>query len=1020
MATHLAVYTSYSLLSSSLMVDDLVQHAVQRGYTSLAITDSDGLYGAKAFQKACQKYNIQPIYGITIQAKVDAVLDTFIVLAKSVVGYQELIEITSRVNQDEVLDLEQLSKLTHECIVIMLTEKGLAEVDLLNDNYHGIIARIQRYQTYFREMYASISMMGSPLFYEKNMRFLEVAQSQGVPILALPKVNYLNKGDQDMIHVLQAIAKNTTIQDTTLVFQPYRDLIDLETFERLYPQSCVALTDRIASQCQVNLDKLQAHFPSFYKLNGIDASTYLNKLCQLGLAKRFNHQTIPKVYEQRLNHELKIIKDLNFENYFLVVYDFILYAHRQNIIVGPGRGSAAASLVAYCLGITQIDPIEYDLIFERFLNPQRVSMPDIDSDFPDNRRDEIIEYLASTYGKEHVAHIVTFSTLSARQVLRDVAKAYSLNSILLERLLKSFNQSQQTTLEAALENSRSLPILLSEDKQVEQVYRMALRLEGLPRQKSIHAAGVVLSAQPLRSVVPTVKMGHTLDTIQYSMEYLEAMGLVKIDILGLRNLTIITRIVEQITKVRPDFNLATIPLNDRKTYQLLQQGDTQGIFQLESEGMTQLLKRVHPSTFMDISDTIALYRPGPMQFRETYLENRKQPHQMVSIHPALKEITKSTYGILIYQEQIMQTAMQLADFDRIEADILRKAMSKKDSDEMKQLQEKFINAMVNKGYSLEHSKSVFSVVERFAAYGFNKAHSVAYSLIAYQMAYLKANYPLWFYQSLLSSVIFSSSKLKTYLDEIMRQKIKVLPPSINDSTHIFEVEKDALRMPLNLIKGIGDAKTKALLDNRQQHGPYKDFVDFITQALLMKLNSTQLENMIYAGALDEFKLNRMSMVASLKDVLDFADLIKVETASQTVLDFTLLTPPKLTIIKENKALLSLKEKEVLGFYFSYHPLKDARDQMAQTYPLIRQRKSQQNVTLLVYLVSVRKVRTKKGDMMAFVTVEDEFDSLDAVVFPRVFVQNEDILNPFQVVLITGKTQEKGDFIINHIQKVVST
>lgn len=1014
MATHLAVKSCYSLLSSSLQPDVLVKAAKERGYTSIALTDSDGLYAAKAFEQACRQQGLKPIYGLTIEVCVDQENEPFVVLAKNIKGYQQLILLAS---QSQPLNFDSFHPLTSECVVLMQTENGLAERDLLSEQYANILSRFRHYSQYFRELYIAISMMGSPLFYEKNMKFFDYGQLNDLPIVALPKVNYLNKDDQELVHVLSAIDKQTTITDFTLIYMPYRDLMDIDTFNRLYPADSVALSDEIARKCTVDLSELEAQFPKYHKLNGVDSARYLRQLCQVGLQKRFKDQPVPVHYQQRLDKELAIIHKAGFDDYFLVVYDFILYAHRQQMIVGPGRGSAAASLAAYCLGITQIDPLEFDLIFERFLNPERQSMPDIDSDFPDDRRDEIIRYLAEVYGEEQVAHIVTFSTLAPRQALRDVAKVYNLNPVATERLLKAFAQSQQRDLTRALQVSRALPILLNEDPKMKQVYEMAIKIEGLPRQKSIHAAGIVLSAQPLTEVVPIVDMGHDLVTVQYSMDYLEAMGLVKMDILGLRNLSIIERIVQQLQLRDPEFNLLEISKQDEATYQLLRAGNTQGIFQLESEGMTQLLKDVAPETFMDISDTIALYRPGPMQFRQTYLENRRHPAQKVTIHPALEEITATTHGILIYQEQIMQVATNLAGFSLAEADTLRKVMSKKDDAQMQNLQSKFINGMVQKGYSQAQAHHIFDIVARFAAYGFNKAHSVAYSLIAYQMAYLKANHPLLFYQSLLSSAIFSEAKLKTYLDEISRQNITVLPPSVNRSSQVFEIEDHGLRMPLNLVKGVGNVKTKAILENREHHGPYIDFIDFISQSVLMKLNSTQIENLIYAGALDEFKLNRMSMVASLKDVMDYADLIKVETQNQVHLDFSLLSPPKLTMVRENKPLLSRKEKEVFGFYLTYHPLKQVRQDLKQAHRLIRQIKSKERTTLLVFLVSYRKIRTKKGEDMAFLTVEDEYDTLNCVLFPRDFRIYEDLLEPYQVVLITGRTQDKGDFIINQIEKV---
>ena len=597
------------------------------------------------------------------------------------------------------------------------------------------------------------------------------------------------------------------------------------------------------------------------------------------------YQKIPSVYEQRLRYELDVIISMGYADYFLIVWDFIRFAKTQDIYIGPGRGSAAGSLVAYCLGITHADPIRYHLLFERFLNPERVSMPDIDTDFPDDRRDEVIAYVHDLYGEHHVSHIITFNTLAAKQVLRDVGKAMQVAPRQIDLLCKLVPNRPKVTLQDAYQERVKFKQMINSGEQMRKLFAIALQLEGLPRHSSLHAAGIILSNEDISNVCPLIDVDEGMCATQFTMEYLEELGLIKMDFLGLRNLTIIDEIVHQINAKEKRLDIMHIPLDDAKTYQLIRSVDTVGVFQLESEGMKNLIRKMKPTCFEDIVATVALFRPGPMENIPRYLECRTHPEKVDYLHPDLKSILENTYGVMIYQEQVMQIAQTMAGFSLGKADNLRKAISKKKGKELQSLREDFVEGAKQKGYEESLAIRVYELIMKFANYGFNRSHSVAYGMIAYQMAYLKANAPLYFFTALLNSVIGSETKTSEYVFEARKRHIEILLPSVNQSSNQYEIEGNALRFPLVGIKGIGNAVSNVLIEERQKRGNFKDFFDFVARMEGQKLGKKTMEMLIFAGALDEFKINRSSLLASLDDAIRYGDLVKIEDQDQILFDF---------------------------------------------------------------------------------------------------------------------------------------
>ncbi len=785
MSVHLMVRSAYTLLKSSLRVEDIVNEAVRQGYDAVALSDYEVMHGAMAFYHACQKQGIKGIYGMEVHCVLSpGEQAVFVVLARNDEGFLQLMKLSTRLQtQKEELTIEELAAYAADCIVITSGAEDVLYALLVREDEAGLRRYLQQLQRTFTHLAVGITRNDSRFLAQRNQLLRKAADEMGITRVALAVICYRSAADEEAYRVLCAIDQGLQVDDKTLKTASGRWFRSKAEMAQLYEQKELEASDAIAARCNVEMAFLRAHLPVYENRYGVSSVQFLNTLCKKGLAKRIGSSRVPKAYVQRLQYELEVINSMGFTDYFLIVWDFIRYARSQKIFIGPGRGSAAGSLVSYCLGITHIDPIHYDLLFERFLNPKRVSMPDIDTDFPDDRRQEVIDYVHERYGAHHVAHIITFNTLGAKQVLRDAGKALGILPRQIDALCRMIPNMPKVTLQQAMDNVPRFKQTISLSKELTHLYAIASQLEGVPRHASLHAAGIILSREPIESVCPLIRLDEEIFATQYTMEYLEELGLIKMDFLGLRNLTIIDEIVRAIEqKTGRPFDIMKIPLDDERTFQLIRNVDTMGVFQLESEGMKNLIRKIQPRTFEDIAATIALFRPGPMENIPEYLRCRENPALVHYPHPSLEPILNNTYGIMIYQEQVMQVVQVMGGFSLAQADSMRKAISKKKEDELAKYEQMFIQGAIRKGYTQALAQEVYGLIMKFARYGFNRSHSIAYGMIAYQMAYLKANAPLYFYIALLNSVIGAEKKTSEYIFELRRRHIDILLPCVNHST----------------------------------------------------------------------------------------------------------------------------------------------------------------------------------------------------------------------------------------------
>lgn len=1021
MSVHLHVRSCYTLLKSTLTIEKIIKNTKKHGYTAVALTDFGVFHGAMAFYHACQNEGIKPIFGMELNVTEDGELYNFVALAKNDTGYVSLLKLSTYLNTEEhgTISIEELSSYTKDCVVISGGDSDALEAMLLQEQKDRLIAHLSLCANYFSTFYVAIAKNDAGLLEKKNAFLKGICKQLGIHTTALSRIYYEDESDEESYRTLCAIDQGLSIDDKTLNCSTGRYFRSQEEMKKLYDEDDLETTEEIADLCNVKMQLEKAVLPKFHNKYGISSEVFLRQLCHKGLQKRMNYQSIPKEYVDRLEYELDVIISMKYADYFLIVWDFIRFAKTKDIYIGPGRGSAAGSLVAYCLGITHADPIQYHLLFERFLNPERVSMPDIDTDFPDNRRDEVIEYVTSLYGNTRVAHIITFNTLAAKQVLRDVGRTMDFTVREMDSLCRLVPNRTKITLKVAYEERAAFKQKINSGEKYRKLFRVALRLEGLPRHASLHAAGIILSNEDIDQVCPLIDVDEGVRASQFTMEYLEELGLIKMDFLGLRNLTIIDEIVHHINETQDTkLEIMKIPLDDKKTYDLIRDVDTIGVFQLESEGMKNLIRKIKPTCFEDIVATIALYRPGPMENIPEYLERRSHPEKVDYIHPSLKPILINTYGIMIYQEQVMQVATTMAGFSLGKADNLRKAISKKKGDQLIKLKEEFIQGALKKGYAQALAEHVYDLIMKFANYGFNRSHSVAYGMVAYQLAYLKANYPLCFFMSLLNSVIGSDSKTNEYVFEAKKRSIQILLPSVNDSLLHYRIQHDALRFPLLGIKGIGRAIALPIIEEREQHGPYLDFFDFVARMAKYRVAKKTMETLIYAGALDEFRINRVSMIASLDDAIRYGDLVKIEDQDQILLDFDLVSKPAMTSLKENASLHAEKEKECLGFYLTTHPIEALRNKLdANLRPLVFLKEVRGYVKFICQIEKCKPYRTKNGHMMMFVLANDETSKFDLVCMPNIYEIHEKDLVKGNYLYIEGVIDKENSCLVKKLTKI---
>ena len=1014
---HLQVLSAYSFQCSTILIKDLIQDASAKHIDALALTDKNNMYGALEFSEECLKHHIKPIFGMEASVNIEGEIYPFVLLAIDDVGYFDLVKICCDINvsEDKCIDLKTLSIYKNHLYVISGCSQGIVERLVFKEMEDEAVKYLRLFKDIFGEHYY-VMLQNHRLKLQQtfNQRMISIANYAKIKVICSNEVCYLKKSDALAVDLMQASMQGITLEAK---YQPITDQKYLKTEEemsQLFDQSIIEETKLVLMNCRATIPLHEKHLPAYPVPKNGEAWQYLRQLCQIGLKKRFQGNKIPIQYIERLKYELKVIHQMGFDDYFLIVWDYVRFAKVNKIQVGPGRGSAAGSLVAYVLGITNVDPLEYDLLFERFLNPERVSMPDIDIDFQDDRRDEVIDYVIQKYGQDHAAQIVTFNTYGPRVAIKDMGKVMGIPLARLEIIAKMIptNPKNKKTITQMYQTSAQFQLLINQDILLKKIIGATSVIEHLPRNISTHAAGVILSKEPLRDVVPLVKGPSSSLMSQYSKDFIEKVGLLKMDFLGLKNLTMIDYICKDIERESGEkLSLNHIPLDDQKTYQLISRADTFGVFQLESQGMRNLLLKMKPCCFDDIVAAIALFRPGPMENIPAYLKRRNHSEEVTYPLLELEPILKPTYGIMIYQEQLMQVAQKMAGFSLGKADILRKATSKKEAVLMQSMKEEFVNGCLKNGYSKEKAYEVFELIEKFANYGFNKSHSVAYGYVAYQLAYLKANYPLYFFASILSNEMSSETTKLHCIQESKNYHVDILPPSVNYSHARFMVENGHIRYSLLAIKNVGYAGYKAIIDERKK-GLFVDIYDFMMRMDESKLSKKMFESLIDAGAFDEFGMSRQTIHKNLDSMRDYGNLKNSLGIDEK---------PVLTIYKDNENEKLEREKAVLGIYLSMHPIELIKKKLNISYVNISSLYEyvNRNVNVVVQLQRVKNITDRKGNEMCFIEGFDETGSVDGVVFASRYKSVGMALKKGNICLIYGKVdmKDKISLIVDKVRVI---
>ncbi|MBC8744871.1 DNA polymerase III subunit alpha [Lactobacillus sp. Marseille-P7033] len=1009
--TPLDVKSSYSLLKSPTRITDLVAAAKERGYKALALTDENVLYGAVEFYNEAKKAGIKPIIGLRMVIAlndIDGTKLSLIFLAKNRQGYQHLMDLSTlyqtRKNKKSVLTIKQIQPLVGDLFIIVPVQSTVFSVITQPTSILTELSKVADEN--------SLLLGINPQLDNVQLATLQqLSKKLSLPLVGTSPVEYLNANDLFASHVLQAIGAGAELKDPAVdagrLGEDYLQAQEkiIQAYQEKGIINAAQKTVEVADQCNVELQFKSPVLPHFKTPDGISSQQYLRSLCIAGLRRRRVAQgkTI-RQYQERLAMELRVIHEMGFDDYFLIVWDVMNFAHEHKITTDPGRGSAAGSLVAYALAITEVDPLQYDLLFERFLNPERAQMPDIDLDLPDNRRDEVLKYVHQKYGHGRVAQIITFGTLAAKQVVRDVSRVFGLPRYDMQRLIDALPHGTHMTLATAIKESQRLKNLLDDSPKMRLLIKVAQQLEGLPRHYSIHAAGIVLSEQPLHEIVPLQEGSDGLLMTQFPKDTVEALGLLKMDFLGLKNLSIMDNTMQMIRKKDPSFSLQQINFNDSLTLELFQRGDTGGIFQFESNGIRNVLVSLHPTNFEDIVAVNALYRPGPME-NISHFTARKMGREKINFPaPSLEKILGPTYGILVYQEQVMQLASAMAGFSLGEADLLRRAMSKKKKATMDEMQTKFIAGAEERGYPSRVAQQVFEYIDRFANYGFNRSHAVAYSMMAFEMAYLKVHYPAAFFTALMNAET-NIEKLKRHVSDAKKIGVQISSPRINISQSGFLLYDDVVYFGLASIKGVRRDFIASIIRERQENGDFTDLHDFIVRLPEQWQKQELIEPLIYSGAFDNLGYNRAEMIEALPKLIsgielfagfaDFSDDPALQTAITRRNEFSLLT--RLT-----------KENEYLGVYLSGHPVTQYY-QLGQQLGAAKISNLSPNteVTLIVLTNNIKTIYTKREHReMAFVNATDETGSIDITVFPKQYQQFKDQLSQNKILIVRGKTEQR--------------
>ncbi len=1039
---HLHVHSQYSLLDGAIRFEEAIDFAKKFRMDALAITDHGNMFGAIEFYQMAIKNGIKPILGCEVYVSPGSRFDKktidggdgsyhLTLLVKNKVGYYNLIKLVSLGYIEGFyykprIDKELLKQYHDGLIALSGCVKGEISIHASRGDMKRAIEASEEYLRIFNQgnFYIEIQKNGVENQLEINERLIDIGKRLSIPIVATNDCHYLQKEDAKAHEVLLCIQTGKILSDKDRMKFPSDEFYFKSPKEmaELFPEIPEAIenTKVIADQCNLELKFEEKHIPKIEVPKGETADSYLEKLAHEGLEKRLrkfegqkDFKQKEKIYWTRLSEELKVIKSMGYSGYFLIVWDFINFAKQRRIPVGPGRGSAAGSLVAYALNITDLDPIEYDLIFERFLNPGRKSsMPDVDVDFCMEGRDDVINYVMEKYGREKVAQIITFGKMQARAVIRDVGRVMGLPYGEVDRIAKLIPNTLNITLDQALKQEPRLEELIRNDTKLQSLFSIAKSLEGLSRHASTHAAGVVISNKPLMEYLPLYRGQDGELMTQYPMKEVDAIGLVKFDFLGLKTLTVVNHTINLIERNHGiKIDLSQIPLDDPDVFALLGSGSTLGIFQLESSGMKELLIKLKPENFKEIIALVALYRPGPLRsgMVDEYIKRRHGKETIRYETKELEEILKDTYGVIVYQEQVMRIASTLANFTLEDADILRRAMSKKDPKEMQMQKEKFIEGAKKNRIHPNKAERIFDLMEKFAEYGFNKSHSAAYALIAYQTAYLKAHYPVEFMASLLTSEAQNPDKIVKYIGECREMGIEILPPDINESHKDFTVVGSKIRFGLAAVKNVGEAAIDIIIGERENGGKFKNLFDFCKRVDLRKVNRRVIESLVKCGAFDFSGIFRSQMLTALDDIIERCQSHQKKAGG---LQLNMLIPlskedgfdfPNIEEFPENQ-LINF-EKETIGFYISKHPLEiyinEIKKFTNEDTSTLSALPNGSEVTICGIVSSVKEIYTKKNERMAFINLEDMKGFVEVVLFPDVYKTSLSILNEGDPIIVKG-------------------
>jgi len=1036
---HLHVHSHYSLLDGLPKIDELVAHAKSQGATALALTDHGALYGAIEFYQKATAAGIKPIIGVEAyitsgsrhdkHGKAEERPYHVVLLAENSTGYQNLLALVSAAHLEGFyyrprIDHELLAKHRQGVIVLSGCLKGEVAMAIQSGHLDEAERIIRWYAETFGQDHYYLELQDHPNIPEQttvNQALISLSKKTGVPLVATADSHYLSPNDAEAQDILLCIHMKRRLDEPERLSMRHSDFSlrtadDMTAAFATTPEA-IANTVRIAERIDLNIELGKVQLPHYEVPAGKTGVTYLRELAEAGIARRYGAET-PAIRE-RLEYELGVINKTGFGSYFLIVQDFVNWAKDHGIVVGPGRGSAAGSIVSYLLNITNVDPLAYDLLFERFLNPERIAMPDIDIDFADTRRDEVLRYVESRYGKDHVAQIITFGTMAARAALRDVGRVLGFPYTYCDRVAKLIPMF--TTLDQALGSVAELKEIYEQDEDGRRLIDGAKKLEGVARHASRHACGVVITKDPLISYVPLQYAGPDDDAVisQYSLHPIEDLGLLKMDFLGLSNLTILETCIALVKEGRGvEIDLDRIPLDDKKAFRLLQKGETTGVFQLESSGMKRYLRELKPTSLEDIIAMVALYRPGPMELIPQFIAGKHGTYRPSYLDPRLKPILEKTYGVAVYQEQVMQMAREIAGFTLGEADVLRKAVGKKIAKLLAEQKDKFVSGAVKNGIKPLVAEKIFEFIEPFARYGFNRSHAACYAVIAYQTAYCKANYPAEFMAALLTSDQHNTDRIAIEIEEARRMNLEVLGPDINESAATFTVTKDEsgkprrIRFGLNAVKNVGEHLVEAIVAERR-HGPFTSMEDVLRRIQHKDFNKKSVESLIKVGAFDAWH-ERQHLLKNVDEVLAFTRSITEEAnRKQTNLFGGLPSAfaPTLRLTAAEPASRTQRsqwEKELIGFYLTEHPLNDHREVLnAHAVPILQAREKRgRGVKIGGIVTSIKKITTKKNEPMAFLRLEDHTGSTEVVVFPKIFQSAGAFWEIDRLLIIEGQADHR--------------